>query len=313
MLRYEALDLKGVKIDFSEESDQSESGSYLDDCLEKLLSAEKKSTIDLKTLLLQYEDELLVKIADCLSNSDEDIVNKRKAILILTMLGSQAAVEVLINALSSSHDHSIRFNIIQALNRIKARYEGRVFSPIIIKKEVLRELRNYKSIQLLFGEYRARKSIDDVKQDFLAATFHAIREESLERIFRLLGLLYDSELVHVIYDRLPEAKQDKNMKANVLELLQNVADPDIYKELRVIVDKKKEKQISDEIIEHVISNFVEGHDLWLTICAMLLIVELNLTHLRPLIERMTSAQMSIVRQTAEIALIKLELQNGERK
>ena len=155
--------------------------------------------------------------------------------------------------------------------------------------------------------YKQRRLHVHVAEDYLLATLQAILEESLERIFRLLALLYDSDIIHVIYDRLIEIDPDKHVKANALELLENVVEPELYRALSPILDEAQWEGAQKKDFDAVIGEFLESRDRWLTICAVFLMIELGLTQFYSKLQEIVRSQVPIVREAAEIAVAKTEL------
>ncbi|MBI4394772.1 MAG: MFS transporter [Candidatus Omnitrophica bacterium] len=305
MIRYEALELEGINVKHFFKENGSSSGSVFDRYLNSLLKSKQSSDVNLKALLNEKEKEVLLNISECLNDPHESAAIKRKAISVLSTLATQGAVDILLNSLASVDNRPLRFELIRALNRIRAKGERYEFSPWIIKKEVMSEIKSYKSILTAIEEYQRRKGILRSDEDYLLATLQAIREENLERIFRLLGLLYSSDSVHVIYDRLVEADLDKHVKANALELLQNVLEPEISWTLSPVLDEVHWAEMQKKDLEEIIREFLESRDRWLTVCAVFLIVELQLHHFHPQLKEAAHSQIPIIREAAEIALLKI--------
>ncbi|HLD56550.1 MAG TPA: hypothetical protein VJA00_02915, partial [Candidatus Omnitrophota bacterium] len=235
---------------------------------------------------------------------NEDGSTKRKAILILTILGTQGAVDILLNGLGSARDQSLRFELIRALNRIREKGECREFSKWIVKKEILTEAANYGSTLKVVGEYQKRVPAVLPENDYLLATLQAIREESLERLFRLLALLYDPEMIHVIYDRLIETASDKRVKANALELLENILEADLSRALSPLLEHSNLGEINTKTLDELILEFLESGDRWLSVCAIFMIVELHLSHFYYRLNGALQSRIPVVHEAAEIALIK---------
>jgi ATP/ADP translocase len=306
MMRYEALELKGVELDELFQEGVNKKNGILDKYLVRLLQAFKDPKMSPERLLRKEEKEILLKLSEYLSDPNQEIREKRKAIMILTTLGTQGAVDILLNSLASAQDHSIRFNLIRSLNRIRAKEGGRRdFNSWIIKKEILNEIKHCHALMMVVDEYTLRKAIARPEDDYLFATLKALREESLERIFRLLSLLYSSDVIHVIYDRLLEHEPDKHIRANALELLENVIEPELTRKLRPIFDETDRARTADGKLQETIRSFLGSQDRWLQACSVFLIVELGLGEFYTELEDSARARTPIVREAAEIALAKI--------
>lgn len=316
LLRYEALELKGINLNLASFENVSPHPSVLDVYLAELLKAERSSELDLKTFLLQEEKKILLKIAEFLDDPHAEIGDKRKAALLLTVLGTQGAVDILVNALASAQDHSIRFNEIRALNRIRAKGEGLLFNRWIVKKEILREVKTYRAISALISEYKTHVSnrqtlapaaagFEAAEEEYLLATLRAVQEESLERVFRMLALIYESDMIHVVYDRIHDFEQDQDVKANALELLENVLEPELARTLVPIFDRRHRFSREERIdCKPVLEDFLKGGDRWLTVIAVFLIAALNQKQFCPLVSDLKHSSVPILREAAEIASLR---------
>jgi AAA family ATP:ADP antiporter len=311
MIRYEALELKGIDIESIFQEHQSKHDSFFDERLANLLKAKQDPALDWKALLKREEKEILLKLSERLNDPVEELSNKKKIILILTTLETQNAVDILLNSLSGARDQSLRFNVIRGLNRIKAKGGHREFNPWILKKEATLEIKSYKSILTVLEEYQKRKSISRPEEDYLLAALEAMKEESLERAFRLLGLLYDSDIIHVVYDRLVEKETDKQVKANALELLENVLEPEISWLLLPVLDEDSWRAAPKTALEKIVEEFLISQDQWFTICAIFLIAELRLSDFYSKLDDALHAQTSIIREAAGIALLKTTQKNSD--
>jgi len=307
MVRYEALELKGEDVNILSNDSGKTFNGVLDRYLLSLLKIKQNPKMSLKNVIHEEEETLLIKLSECLNNPHQQVGDKRKAIMILSTLGTQGAVDILLSSLATTQDHSLRFNLIRALNRVRAKGLSRQFNTWIIKKEILSEISNSESLILVLSEFRLRKSGKiRPREDYLLATLEALREESLERIFRLLALLYASDVIHVIHDRLVELGPDRHLRANALELLENVVEPELARKLRPIFEDSVHHRVKQVELEETIEMFLESKDQWLQICAVFLIAELGLEEFYQSIRDTSHARSAIVREASEIALKKLE-------
>ncbi len=306
MMREEALELKKIVPNFSVLEKMPQHVGVLDKYLVDLLKAERHSGLDLRTFLEREERRILLKISEFLNSEHEEMNHKRKAVLILTLLGTQGAVDILLDSLSSARDCSLRFGIIRALNRIRAKNEGRVFHDWILKKEILREVENYQTLAALLQEYRHRhRNTAHPEEDYLLAILEAMGEESFERVFRLLALLYDSGVIHIVHDRLSDADLNDYVRANAMELLENIVEIELFKKLAPVLDREKKWKLSQEQFETTLRDFLVGGDRWLGITAIFMIATLEIQNLYFLIEESKHSQSNIVQEAAAIAFLKI--------
>ena len=142
-------------------------------------------------------------------------------------------------------------------------------------------------------------------EDYLLATLQSLGEESLERIFRMLALIYESDMIHVVYDRLTDFEQDADIKANALELLDNVLEAELFRAVAPLFDEGQSRGALEDFHRSVLlEDFLKGQDRWLAVVSIFLIIALEVKELYPLIEAVKHSSVPIVREAAEIATIK---------
>ncbi len=310
MVRYEALDLKLEDWSKTKKPESSTTNPWIDDHLFEFLKASQTSDQALEQLVQKHETDLLVKLSECLQklNGDDDTTTKRKAISLLKLMGTQRSADVLLKNLGTTFDNALRFETIQALNRLRSKSKAISINELIIEKEIFYEVNNHKSILTITEFYLKSKTTSNIDEDFLLAALRAIQEESLERIFRLLGLLHPTETTYIIYDRLLENSTDVTVRAHALELLEHMLKPDLFRLIRPIVDIDRWETEKKENPKEITRRFLLGQDRWFSVCAIFLVAELRIRDLFPALDETTLSKIPIVKEAAEIAKKKLENQ-----
>ncbi|MBI4372505.1 MAG: hypothetical protein HY585_02110, partial [Candidatus Omnitrophica bacterium] len=115
-----------------------------------------------------------------------------------------------------------------------------------------------------------------------------------------------SDIVHIIYDRLVETDLDAHMKANALELLQYVLEPELSWALFPVLDDDQWAKAQKRDLDELIHEFLASQDRWLAVCAVFLVVELSLQGFHSELEDAAHSQIPIIREAARIALQKTE-------
>lgn len=302
MVHYEAI---GAKI--SEKSHHQELALPSEyEWLDKTFFEFLKGPADLGAFKSHDEiKKLLPKLSECLESTNGDSLIKRRAIALLKLIASQEACDILLHNLNGTLDNAIRFEIIQALNRIRSKKYDLKIEEAMVEKEIYYEITNHKSILSVIDFYRSNQRAALRQEDFLLATLNSIQEESFERIFRLLGLLYSTETIYIIYDRLLEEGSDETVRTHSFELLSNLIKPDLFRLLQPVIDLNRWKKERKEDSLHIIQRFLEGRDRWFSVCAIFLVAELKLHTLYSSIKEAASSKAPIVREAAEIAMKKI--------
>ena len=140
---------------------------------------------------------------------------RREVPAILVSIGTPAAARVLLENLLE-RDTTLRFRIISSLNKVHHLHPEIEPDIQMLETVVAAEiLGHYRSYQILHTLGATRESQDPVARALMESM-----QQELERIFRLLGLLYPHLDLHAAYLGL----QSKNVSVydNALEFLDNV-------------------------------------------------------------------------------------------
>ncbi|MBI4116089.1 MAG: hypothetical protein HY447_05930 [Candidatus Omnitrophica bacterium] len=277
MIRREALET--IPHQGPEQNGATKEKKFLDELL--LREAEREADLEKPDSLPQEDPEaLLGHIQMLLESPKKDMAIKRKAALYLEQLATQEAADRLLEILSKSRDHALRFLLIRTLLQIKDRNSDIRWNRILIKKEILREAELYQGIQKL-SHYYFKATKKKEKFLFLEVALHAIADESLERIFRCLGLLYPSEALRIIYERLLEHPTHDAIRSHAIELLQNLLGPEFYGIIELLSDDRAFSTVSEEEAISIVESMVQSPDRWLSLTAHFLITELGLENKWP--------------------------------
>ncbi|PIQ85461.1 MAG: hypothetical protein COV74_08200 [Candidatus Omnitrophica bacterium CG11_big_fil_rev_8_21_14_0_20_45_26] len=306
MVRYEALEYQKNRPLLNPRTESTGHYQWVDEYLVKYLKLEHPSA---KSKLSEKENEILERISGMLQDTKCDGLSKRKAISILRTLGTQNAFDLLLGALPVTRDNSIRFDMIKGMNHIHTKLSNYSIPQNAVEAEVRYEIENHKAILTVIHFYKSQeKKTSSVDEDFLLATLKIIREESLERIFRLLGLIYPTEAIQTIFERLTdeEASEDLHGKSIAIELLGHIVKPELYHRLHLLVDHDRWHKHRQTNPKEVIKHFLMGEDCWFSVCAAFVIAELRMTELYSLFEHLSGREAPIVKEAVAIAKSKAE-------
>jgi len=238
---------------------------------------------------------------------------------VLALIGSQESVNVLIENLKH-HDILLRFQIIKALNKLKAKFPILKFDEQSIEEKILDETRNYyKTLVFSNNKFSFSKGNGNAKNIKKAKKLliHALEEKldnNLERIFRLLGLRYYHKDMFNVYKGVVNERSD--LRANAVEFLDNVLDTNLKKVILPIVETQSVDTLIDITRElhgfeipsenGCLVSLLKGDDNWLKVCTLYLIAELRNRELLPEVEKFVNDPDPIVKETAEYTIRKFE-------
>ena len=250
--------------------------------LEKLvLSETEEKAPDIRSLQQDVQkgsEELLMKLAGVLRDSETTLFDKRRTVRILSLIPKQESVDILLHHLASSRNHALRFVIVTALDRLHAEGPWFRMNRFLIKHEIARETKIHQKLQKLLAFYRkqkqGRKGADE--QGSLEVALKSMLDESLERIFRYLDLLYPHEIIEDIYDRIANYPDTDPVRNHAIELLSNTLEPGVLMMLHRIMDSKVPEP-KDPEVSNSLKEFASSEDRWFSLISLFIISELNLS------------------------------------
>ncbi len=241
---------------------------------------------------------------------------------VLSSIGGADARDALVENLFET-DASLRTQIVAGLSRLHARFRDLDVDRQALEMMVTAEIMgHYRSYQILGSLQHAFDASDHVKEGLV----HAIEQEQ-ERIFRLLDpLMPDADLKSVY---LALRSQNRILRANALELLDNVLSPSLRALVVPLFDAQvttaERVAIANELVGAPVSSpeeaalaMLASEDPWLRACGVYAAGVLRLTALRPEVRQLAAASDPLLRETARAALARLDAVRapgvaGERK
>jgi len=179
----------------------------------------------------EFGDTIIGALRDQLGDSSVAVEARREIPAIMVTIGTPAAAQVLMANLLES-DTTLRFRTVSALNKLQRLHPEIETDTQMLETVLAAEiLGHYRSYQIL-EKLGTTESGEDPVARALTESMH----QELERIFRLLGLLYPHLAVHSAYLGL----QSKNVSVydNALEFLDNVLKPQLREMLVPLLDGK---------------------------------------------------------------------------
>jgi hypothetical protein len=258
----------------------------------------------------QFGDSIIGALQDHLADPSVSIVARREIPAILVSIGTGAATHVLYENLLE-RDTTLRFHIISALNKLHRLHPDVEPDTALLETVLIAEITgHYRSYQIL-----AKLSPDPSQQDPAYRALNDSMHQELERIFRLLGLLYPHLDVHSAYLGL-QAKQ-VTVHDNALEFLDNVLKPQMRAMLVPLLDGRislvERAAIADRFVhlkvesqEQAVEALVGSDDPWLRSCGAYAIGNLGLKSLEAQLNRCLNDPDPLLRETARAAKQRLD-------
>jgi AAA family ATP:ADP antiporter len=259
--------------------------------------------------LARFGDPVVGPLGSYLGDSSRPSHARRAIPAILASIGTPAAAETLSDHLLE-RDTSVRFQVISALNKIH-----QVHPEIELDAQMLETILAAEIV----GHYRSYQIAESLRvpgnpdEAVLQALGEAMRQE-LERIFRLLGLLYPHLDLHSVHFGL----QSNNVTVydNALEFLENILKSHLRGVLVPLLDGKVSPQeraaIAERLVhakaenrEQAVAELVASDDPWLKSCGAYAIGTFGMNSLQTELDKCLEHPDPLLRETARVAKLRL--------
>ncbi len=269
-----------------------------------------------RTALVQYGERAVGTLQDYL-NDDATPLDIRKQIpQVLGRIPSPQSAAVLTNSLIQS-DPGLRYDVLKALNKLRRAHPGLVGASADFENMLQAELMGYyRSFQIL-AAFDPRASASHRTPGSESVLTRALRERmdyELERIFRLLALLYAPRDIHNAFAGL--ASDRPQLQANALEVLENLLQPEIYRLLAYVLDPEisleQKLSFAQRICRVGVDSKTEAlrillhsDDRWLSACALHEVGDWRLAELYDDVRRMPHDSDPVLEETWKWVTVRL--------
>jgi len=264
---------------------------------------------DAAQALAKFGDQAVGLLGGYLGDSSSPIEARRATPPILVSIGTPAAAQGLLDNLLE-RDTTVRFQIISALNKIHQLHPEIKLDTQLLETVLAAEI---------MGHYRSYQILESLRipgnsdEPIVRALGESIQQE-LERIFRLLGLLYPQLDLHSVYFGLQS--NSVTVYDNALEFLENVLKSQLRGMLVPLLDGKvssKERAgIAERLVrakvenrEQAVAELVASDDPWLKSCGAYAIGTLGMKSLEVELNSCLEHPDPLLRETARTAKLRL--------
>jgi AAA family ATP:ADP antiporter len=282
-----------------------------DDVLEALIRALARPDIapDAAAKLTLYGNALVPELSRLLHEPATPLEVKRELPQILVRIGTPPAEEVLIGCLLEA-DVTLRHRVIASLNTLHDAHPDVRIDEQLVDLVLAAEIAgHYRSYQVLGPLREQLKDDDSVLQ-----ALHTSMEQELERIFRLMGLIFHGQALHDAYFGLRSASP--TVRANALEYLDNVLKPELRRLLVPLLDSQvsvtERIALANQIVgapletaEQSIATLLASGDPWLKSSAVYAVGALRLQSLEAELHKLEGAADPALREHVQVALSRL--------
>jgi len=259
--------------------------------------------------LARFGNAIVPELARCLRDDATKVEIRRELPQVLVRIGTPAALEVLIDGLLQA-DATLRHRVITSLNKLHDLHPDVQIDGNLVELVLAAEIAgHYRSYQVL-GALRPHLKEGDPA---LQGLQHSMVQE-LERIFRLIALMFEGPGLHDAY--VGVRSDNSSVRANSLEFLDNVLKPELRRLLVPLLDSQVSIEeriaIADRLVgaplettEQAVGTLLASEDPWLRSCAVYAVGVLHLRNLEPELHKFESADDPALRDSVHAALQRL--------
>ncbi len=271
--------------------------------------AKSELTDDASDALARYGDVIVPHIQRHLFDEKTDLEIRRELPSVLVRLGSAAAEQALVGSLLQA-DVTLRHRVIASLNKLRSLHPEVALDRHTIELLLAAEIAgHYRSYQVL-GPLEAQLKEDEPVLHAMRATM----EQEVERIFRVMALLLPHAGLHDAYVGLRSS--NPLVRANALELLDNVLDPELRQVLVPLLDSQVTTEeriaLANRLVgapldttEQAVATLLSSEDAWLRSCAVYAVGALQLHELADELNRMDASTDPMLQESLKAARAKL--------
>ncbi len=318
LLRDEDPDVLGPAI---ESAGQIRAPEFIPDLLKCLNRPHLR--LRARQALAAYGEEIVDTLIERLEDTGESVYIRRRIPGVLARIGSQKAADRLMTHLEH-RDFSIRIEVLKALNKIKSRYTDLRLNPATIQKSLFRETKRYYRFLTILTRVKTTLPSPEITDsgegavNALRLLIDALGErlnDSLDRIFRLLGMCYDPRDMYHVY--LGIISDKSRLRTDAIEFLDNLLDYDMKRLIIPMAEAKSETDLVDRArylygfeipdIDESIGLLLADSDNWLKACTLFLIAETHRREHSDLVKSFSDDSDPVVRETSRYCLEKIDI------
>lgn len=177
-----------------------------------------------------------------------------------------------------------------------------------IRRQIAQEVATYQQLLRVAAAYRHYQREQGKGPDAIGSLLRVLAEESVERTFQLLTLLYRPEDIQLVYAQMREP--DIHVRADAVELLDNLIDPELRGVLFPMLDEDRflaafeapSERIHEPDAQQALQQAIWDRDAWLGVATLCVVGQLRLASLREDVEKAVHHPAPLVATAARMAL-----------
>ena len=264
--------------------------------------------------LVAYGTRLCGTLGDLLEDQEVSVVIRRQIPRVLRQVPDQRCVDVLLRSIADP-DPSVRAVALKALNKLRETAPQLDYDAALVSRQVVNEARRYFELHATLEPLRASQR-PRTASDLLVRTIEERLAETVERLFRLLGLRCPPKEIYAAYLAVRRGRREELSTA--LDFLDSVLDRELKRIVVPLLETPAQLTVRGRELfgieyrtaESAIQALIQSGDPWLEACAMAAAAELKLGSLASDIAQAARQANAEVSQVARSALAALALKPG---
>ncbi len=283
--------------------------------VEKL--GDRKLKLEARHALLKYGTEIIPVLETALNDPSIDLWSRRHIPRTIGAFSTQQAVETLLKY-SNHSDRFMRFKVLKTLNKSRLASSNLIFSRQNIEAWLRNEVEEHFHYLALAEAIQIKARVEPVRSPFegiLAKTLEVKLLRSLDRIFRLLALIYPPRDILQAYSSLVSTQP--SLRSGAIEFLDSILDRTIRRWILPVIDNisNDERLRKAQLIfpikrtnrREAVIELVNDADEWLAACAVYWIYLYRDSELYDQLISSSQRTEPLVRETAKTMMHRLNL------
>lgn len=259
---------------------------------------------------------ILGSLGDLLDDPTTPLAIRRHIPRVLRTIQDPRSIDILLRELAQP-DLTLRAAVLAALNRLRERAPQLNYGGESVREHILEESRYYFDMHAALMPFLSSKD-RKTAAGLLAASLRERLRKSLDRLFRLFGLLYPPREIYAAYLALSRGREDDEYAA-ALEFLDNVIHRDLKgyvlplfeDDIQIAMHGEELFKVQEKGAPEALREIMRTGDPWLVSCAVATAAEKNLTELREEIESLAPKAGREVAPVVDAALGVLRTERAE--
>jgi ATP/ADP translocase/HEAT repeat protein len=250
-----------------------------------------------------YGPVLITTLRTALDNPQEDPAIRQAIPKVLAKIGNQLCMDVLSNILDTDQT-SLRSNALDAILQLHLEHTELRRDKEMLRRALHRELKEAFQLRVISNELLS------LNHELLLDTLQHRFDKTIDRIFKLLRVLNPGKHLEAVYRNI--FSPNTNIRANSIELLDNLLDSETRRCLLALLDEQDTASIAargDELFplmhldaKNWLNELVVCDHKWTVVCALQTIGQLGDSQFEPVVRMMLNHASPLVRETAAFCL-----------